>query len=292
MKNPKTTILKEYPLQYNPEKEGDPYYPIANPVNAETYGRYTAALKPFENIHLCGRLAEYKYYNMDAVIESALDCAARVKAGEQASDAARKKGDLAPANTPPPALSVAFLFAEARRHARERSWVVFRASPSYWAARQVFLYGVIGGFCATLDFCLYFVLSRMLDWDACFAAFLAGWGLSPQGGTGWFPAFAELLHKTHWDIYFPNFISINLGIFTSFLLNAIFNFKRTDDFFKRAAKFFAVGYCGLALSMVLLRLGVVVCGYNDWAVKIFSVFFVAALQFVANKFLTFKESKQ
>ena len=79
MSNTKTTILKEYPRQYNPEDECDPYYPINNPENAAMYARYTDALKSFPNVHLCGRLAEYKYYNMDAVIESALNCAAEAK---------------------------------------------------------------------------------------------------------------------------------------------------------------------------------------------------------------------
>jgi UDP-galactopyranose mutase len=60
-------------------EECDPYYPINNPDNAAMYSKYTDALKSFPNVHLCGRLAEYKYYNMDAVIESALNCAGKVK---------------------------------------------------------------------------------------------------------------------------------------------------------------------------------------------------------------------
>jgi putative flippase GtrA len=287
MKNSKTTILKEYPLPCDTEKEGDPYYPITNPSSTEIYGRYLAALKPIPNIQLCGRLAEYKYYNMDAVIESALNCAARVKEAEGACSkeetASTKESDAASSQT--------FTIAEVWRHVRARSWEVFQTSPKYRAARQVFLYGIIGGLCATLDFCLYLLLSRAADWGGIAGKVFAFFGLAPGSTSGWFQPSLELLYKVHWDIYIPNFASINVGIFTSFILNAVFNFKRTDKFSLRAVMFFMVGYSGLALSMVLLRYGVVVLGYNDWVVKIFSVFFVAALQFTANKFVTFKESK-
>ena len=70
----KTTILKEYPAQYdvNDKRFSDPYYPIANSENITIYNKYKADLDMFKNIKLCGRLAEYKYYNMDAVIERAL----------------------------------------------------------------------------------------------------------------------------------------------------------------------------------------------------------------------------
>lgn len=69
-----TTILKEYPAQFdihNP-KYADPYYPISNDKNQEIYKKYQDKLASISNIKLCGRLAEYKYYNMDAVIDRAL----------------------------------------------------------------------------------------------------------------------------------------------------------------------------------------------------------------------------
>jgi len=71
----KTTILKEFPLQWdiNLEKELDPYYPIINEENQKNYELYRNELSKFKNIYLCGRLAEYKYYNMDAAIEKALE---------------------------------------------------------------------------------------------------------------------------------------------------------------------------------------------------------------------------
>jgi UDP-galactopyranose mutase len=71
----KTTILKEYPLKYdvNDEKCKDPFYPILDEKNYSLYEKYKSEIEKYKNIYLCGRLAEYKYYNMDAVVEKALD---------------------------------------------------------------------------------------------------------------------------------------------------------------------------------------------------------------------------
>ncbi len=70
----KTAILKEYPMNYDPyaKKGNTPYYPIINQKNLDKYHQYKELLKGFSNIYLCGRLAEYKYYNMDQVIERAI----------------------------------------------------------------------------------------------------------------------------------------------------------------------------------------------------------------------------
>lgn len=69
-----TTILKEYPLTYDyKNKEHVPYYAIFNDTNLALYKRYYDSVKDIDNFYLCGRLAEYKYYNMDAVVRRALD---------------------------------------------------------------------------------------------------------------------------------------------------------------------------------------------------------------------------
>ena len=75
-----TTILKEYPLKYdaNNKKCLDPYYPIINEENIKMYNNYKEEINKFHNIHLVGRLAEYKYYNMDAVIEKALEMSEKI----------------------------------------------------------------------------------------------------------------------------------------------------------------------------------------------------------------------
>ncbi|MDF2865554.1 MAG: hypothetical protein K0R72_363 [Clostridia bacterium] len=71
----KTTILKEYPAKYDPnnEKFKDQFYPILDEKNYELYNKYKLEVEKYKNIYLCGRLAEYKYYNMDLVIEKALE---------------------------------------------------------------------------------------------------------------------------------------------------------------------------------------------------------------------------
>lgn len=70
----KTTILKEYPLKFDERmvQERDPYYPISNQENNEKYNLYKDHIDKISNLYLVGRLAEYKYYNMDSVIEKAL----------------------------------------------------------------------------------------------------------------------------------------------------------------------------------------------------------------------------
>jgi UDP-galactopyranose mutase len=69
-----TTICREYPLQYNPEnKKLNPYYPIRNNRNIELLNKYLKDVNLFQNIILAGRLAEYKYFNMDNVINNSLN---------------------------------------------------------------------------------------------------------------------------------------------------------------------------------------------------------------------------
>ena len=63
----KTSIVYEYP-----RAEGDPYYPIPQPKNAELYQKYKALAEALPNVHFVGRLGTYKYYNMDQVVAQAL----------------------------------------------------------------------------------------------------------------------------------------------------------------------------------------------------------------------------
>ena len=70
---PKTIISKEYSSEWKPGDE--PYYPVNDEKNGELYQKYKALAEKEENIIFGGRLGEYKYYDMDAVIASALECA-------------------------------------------------------------------------------------------------------------------------------------------------------------------------------------------------------------------------
>ena len=67
--------MKEYPMAYT-GKEGEiPYYAINNPENDALFERYKGLVDQIPGFHLLGRLAEYKYYNIDAIVERALDLA-------------------------------------------------------------------------------------------------------------------------------------------------------------------------------------------------------------------------
>jgi UDP-galactopyranose mutase len=63
----KTGIVYEYP-----KAEGDPYYPIPRPENAELYKKYQELADARDDVHFVGRLATYKYYNMDQIVAQAL----------------------------------------------------------------------------------------------------------------------------------------------------------------------------------------------------------------------------
>lgn len=70
---PKTMISKEYSAEWKPGDE--PFYPVNDAKNSALYGKYRELAEAEENVIIGGRLGEYKYYDMDAVIASALDMA-------------------------------------------------------------------------------------------------------------------------------------------------------------------------------------------------------------------------
>lgn len=77
----RTTIVKEYSRAYTGVDGEIPYYAIISPENNAQYARYHALAAALPNFHLLGRLAEYKYYNMDAIAARALDLADRLLQG-------------------------------------------------------------------------------------------------------------------------------------------------------------------------------------------------------------------
>jgi putative flippase GtrA len=122
--------------------------------------------------------------------------------------------------------------------------------------RQVVLYGVFGCFSAFIDVLIFSLLSGFLSMV---------------------PA---------------NIISVHCGILCSFLLNTFFTFRVKDKMKQRIAIFLCVGYFGLLLSMLILWLGVDKMRLDKIWVKIVSVFIVAAVQFLLNKFITYRDSKE
>jgi len=127
----------------------------------------------------------------------------------------------------------------------------------YIKFRNLILYGLIGGFCATLDFGVYTLLC-------------------------------------HYDIMpylWANVISIHVGIFTSFILNRQLNFKVKNKTALRFLSFYTIGLIGLGISELMLYLMVTVGEMNELICKLISIVVVALIQFLLNKYITFKHSK-
>lgn len=70
-----TTIIREYPMPYkrNAESGNIPYYPIITEESQKKYKQYQDFIGKYDNLYCIGRLAEFRYYNMDSVIDNALN---------------------------------------------------------------------------------------------------------------------------------------------------------------------------------------------------------------------------
>jgi putative flippase GtrA len=127
----------------------------------------------------------------------------------------------------------------------------------YLRFRNLILYGIIGAFCAALDFGVY---SMLCYWD--FMPYL-----------------------------WANIISIHTGIFTSFILNRSLNFKVKDKVTTRFLSFYTVGLVGLGISELMLYLMVTKGGWNEIVCKLMSIVVVALIQFLLNKYITFRNKQ-
>lgn len=125
----------------------------------------------------------------------------------------------------------------------------------YSRFRNLILYGIIGAFCAGLDFGIYTAL--------CF------WDIMPY--------------------LWANIISIHVGIFTSFVLNRSINFKVKDKVKTRFISFYTVGLVGLGISTLMLWLMVDMAHLNEIVCKLITIVVVALVQFLLNKHITFKQ---
>ena len=97
----KSTLVYEYP-----GNEGDPYYPVPRPENNEIYKKYQQ-LAEATGVHFAGRLATYKYYNMDQVVAQALSVYARI--------VGMKRAEATRAEAPAPALGTVILPSNGQR---------------------------------------------------------------------------------------------------------------------------------------------------------------------------------
>jgi UDP-galactopyranose mutase len=71
-----TSIVEEYP-----RAEGDPFYPIPTKENEALYKKYQQLAEQDKNVYFVGRLAQYRYYNMDQVVAAALKAADDILVG-------------------------------------------------------------------------------------------------------------------------------------------------------------------------------------------------------------------
>lgn len=92
-KHDRTTLVYEYPTT-----DGDPYYPIPRPENAQLYARYHALANKKRGVHFAGRLATYKYYNMDQVVAQALKLYTKIQGVERPKATSEYTLHYAPVN--------------------------------------------------------------------------------------------------------------------------------------------------------------------------------------------------
>lgn len=85
----KTSIVYEYPTD-----KGEPYYPIPRPENTELYERYRVLGSETSGTYFCGRLANYRYFNMDQVVAQALCMYRKIADDEAATIRSRKSARI------------------------------------------------------------------------------------------------------------------------------------------------------------------------------------------------------
>ena len=118
---------------------------------------------------------------------------------------------------------------------------------------QLIKYGIIGCFCAGLDFCVY---SLLLMFDVV-------------------------------PYLYANAISVHCGIFVSFFLNRQFTFKVKNKLLLRFFSFYIVGSIGLLISSGMLYTLIEKIALNETLSKIITIVVVALIQFVLNKYISF-----
>lgn len=122
--------------------------------------------------------------------------------------------------------------------------------------RELIIYCIIGCTGATIDFVLYTILTGWLD--------------------------------MHYQL--ANFLGISFGVINNFFLNYFFNFKTKDRMMTRLASFYSVGMLGWILSAFLLWLLVERLGINSIVAKLATIVLVTVVQFLLNKFITFRKT--
>ena len=69
----------EYPLTYREGQQAEPYYPVLTEESKACFAQYQALAQQIPNLICCGRLADFKYYNMDQALERTLQICKHIK---------------------------------------------------------------------------------------------------------------------------------------------------------------------------------------------------------------------
>ena len=123
--------------------------------------------------------------------------------------------------------------------------------------KQLIKYGIIGCFCVGIDFIVYSFLVQIVKMPYLYA----------------------------------NVIGVHCGILASFFLNRHFTFQVKNRILLRFISFYAIGLIGLAISSGLLILLIEKLAFNELVSKAFTVVVVALIQFILNKYISFRHEK-
>lgn len=74
-----TTYAVEFPIPYREGEKNEPYYPVLTDDSQELYKKYKVLADAVPGLYCCGRLADFKYYNIDQAIERALEVVEKIR---------------------------------------------------------------------------------------------------------------------------------------------------------------------------------------------------------------------
>lgn len=101
-----------------------------------------------------------------------------------------------------------------------------------------------------------------------------------------------LLKQTRLNVELANFISSACGLINNFVWNSFLNFKVHDHLLRRFISYYLVGQITTLFTTACLYIFTTVLGFDSLPVKVISTFIATMLQFIINKLLTFKKSKE
>lgn len=104
-----------------------------------------------------------------------------------------------------------------------------------------------------------------------------------------FVLYTLLIEQTSLHYQVVNILSTSVGICNNFIWNAFLNFKVWNHFLLRFCSFYCVGAIGILITSGFLYLLIECLDWNKIAAKVITIFLVTAVQFLLNKYVTFKK---